>query len=106
MSLHTVKSYSLDRYCFKDAYIDVKGENVPFLKLLAQLIRKGVKVRLVHAKEPGHAFKKDFDKYPILYDGLERILCPCVHFKLLIFDCRETYICSMSLTGVGMGMKK
>lgn len=65
----------------KDTYIDVKGEEVPFLKQLAQLIRKGVEVRLIHAKEPGPAFREDFDKYPILYDGLERVLCPRVHSR-------------------------
>ena len=89
----------------KDTYIDVKCEEVPFLKQLAQLIRKGVEVRLIHAKEPGPAFREDFDKYPILYDGLERVLCPRVHFKMLIFDCEEAYIGSANLTGAGMGMK-
>lgn len=39
----------------KDAYIEVGDEKMPFLKLLAQLIRKGVEVRLIHAKEPGPA---------------------------------------------------
>ena len=64
-----------------------------------------MEVRLIHAKEPGPAFREDFDKYPILYDGLERVLCPRVHFKMLIFDCEEAYIGSANLTGEGMGMK-
>ena len=51
----------------------------PFLEVLAKLIKKGVAVRLIHAKEPGLVFREDFDKYPILYDGLERVLCPRVH---------------------------
>ena len=58
----------------KDAYIEDKGEKMPFLKLMAQLIRKGVEIRLIHAKEPGPAFREDFDKYPVLYDRLERVL--------------------------------
>lgn len=66
---------------------------------------QGLEVRLIHAKEPGPAFREDFDKYPILYDGLERVLCPRVHFKMLIFDCEEAYIGSANLTGAGMGMK-
>lgn len=89
----------------KDAYIEMKGEKVPFLKLLAQLIRKGVEVRLIHAKEPGPAFREDFDKYPALFDGLERVLCPRVHFKMIVFDCKEVYIGSANLTGAGIGMK-
>ena len=51
----------------------------PFLALIVQLIRRGVEVRLIHAKELGPYFREDFDKYPILYDRLERVLCPCVH---------------------------
>ena len=58
----------------KDAYIEDKGEKMPFLKLMAQLIRKGVEIRVIHAKEPGPAFREDFDKYPVLYDRLERVL--------------------------------
>lgn len=89
----------------KDAYIEHKGENIPFLKLLAQLIRKGVEIRLIHAKEPGPAFREDFDKYPVLYERLERVLCPRVHFKMIVFDCKEVYIGSANLTGAGIGMK-
>ncbi|RRD76946.1 phospholipase [Alloprevotella sp. OH1205_COT-284] len=89
----------------KDAYIEVKGEKQPFLKLLALLIRKGVEIRLIHAKEPGVAYREDFDKYPVLYDRLERVMCPRVHFKMIIFDCQEVYIGSANLTGAGMGMK-
>ena len=89
----------------KKFYVAAGKEKKPFLALLAQFIRKGVEVRLIHAKEPGPAFREDFDKYPILYDGLERVLCPRVHFKMLIFDCEEAYIGSANLTGAGMRMK-
>ena len=89
----------------KKFYVAAGKEKKPFLALLAQFIRKGVEVRLIHAKEQGPAFREDFDKYPILYDGLERVLCPRVHFKMLIFDCEEAYIGSANLTGAGMGMK-
>lgn len=89
----------------KDLYIDEGGQKKPFLALLAKLIRQGVEVRLIHAKEPGQNFREDFDKYPILYDGLERVLCPRVHFKMIVFDCKEVYIGSANLTGAGIGMK-
>lgn len=89
----------------KDCFLDMKGEKMPFLKLLAQLIMKGVEVRLIHAKEPGPAFREDFDKFPVLYDRLERVLCPRVHFKIFVFDCQEVYIGSANLTGAGIGMK-
>ena len=85
--------------------MEAEKEKKPFLALLAQLIRKGVEVRLIHAKEPGPAFREDFDKYPVLYDRLERVLCPRVHFKMLVFDCKDVYIGSANLTGAGIGMK-
>ena len=60
---------------------------------------------LIHAKEPGPNFREDFDRYPILFTGLERALCPRVHFKLIILDCKMAYIGSANLTGAGIGMK-
>lgn len=85
----------------KDLYLD----NEPFLSVLAQLIERGVCVRLIHAKEPGPIFREEFDRYPVLFTGLERVLCPRVHFKMMIFDWREAYIGSANLTGAGIGMK-
>ena len=89
----------------KDLYVKVGSQTKPFLAVLAQLIKKGVEVRLIHAKEPGPAFREDFDKYPALFDGLERALCPRVHFKILVFDNQVAYIGSANLTGAGIGMK-
>ena len=89
----------------KDVYVDVDGEVKPLLGLIAQLIRRGVEVRLIHAKEPGPNFREDFDKYPVLYDRLERVLCPRVHFKMFVFDGKEVYVGSANLTGAGIGMK-
>lgn len=77
----------------------------PFLKVLADLLHRGVSVRLIHAKEPGPNFRADFDQYPVLAQSLERVLCPRVHFKLMIFDLQTAYIGSANLTGAGMGMK-
>ena len=89
----------------KDLYVEVGDEKKPFLALIAQLIRRGVEVRLIHAKEPGPNFREDFDKYPVLYGRLERVLCPRVHFKMLVFDGKEVYVGSANLTGAGIGMK-
>ena len=89
----------------KDVYIEAGKEKIPFLALIAQLIKRGVEVRLIHAKEPGPNFREDFDKYPVLFDRMERVLCPRVHFKMIVFDCKEVYIGSANLTGAGIGMK-
>lgn len=89
----------------KDLYFGQGSAKVPFLKVLSDLIQRGVEIRLIHAKEPGPNFRKDFDKYPVLSKGLERVLCPRVHFKMIIFDLNVAYIGSANLTGAGIGMK-
>ena len=89
----------------KDLHVKQGNSTVSFLKILSDLILKGVEVRLIHAKEPGPNFRKDFDKYHTLINGLERVLCPRVHFKLMIFDLEAAYIGSANLTGAAMGMK-
>lgn len=89
----------------KDLYVrDTRGMK-PLLKVLSDLVKSGVEIRLIHAKEPGPAFREDFDKYPALIKGMERVLCPRVHFKIIIFDLKTTYIGSANLTGSGLGMK-
>ena len=85
----------------KDLYFG----NKPFLEVIAVLLKRGVEVRLIHAKEPGPIFREEFDKYPILFKNLERVLCPRVHFKMMVFDYREAYIGSANLTGAGIGAK-
>ena len=89
----------------KDLYVSAGGDSQPFLAVLDALVRRGVEVRLLHAKEPGPAFQEDFDRYPMLIKRLQRRLCPRVHFKMIIFDCETAYIGSANLTGAGIGMK-
>lgn len=76
----------------KDLHVKAGNKTKPFLGVLADLLKRGVEIRLIHAKEPGPAFREDFDRYPILKTGLERMLCPRVHFKMLIFDFETAYI--------------
>ena len=89
----------------KDLYVHRAGSMVPFLKILSDLIERGVAIRLLHGKEPGPAFRRDFDRYPNLIAGMERILCPRVHFKSVIVDGSLAYSGSANLTGAGMGAK-
>ena len=81
----------------KDLYVKVGSGTEPFLAVFSQLLRRKVEIRLIHAK--------DFDRYPLLARGLERALCPRVHFKMLVFDGAAAYIGSANLTGAGIGMK-
>ena len=89
----------------KDLYVAQGKMEKPFLGVLSDLIGKGVEVRLIHAKEPGPNFREDFDRYPRLATMLERVLCPRVHFKIIIIDQSVCYVGSANLTGAGMGMK-
>ena len=89
----------------KDLHVSRGKRMVPFLAILSTLVNRGVAVRLLHAGEPGPAFRKDFDRYPNLIDGMERIRCPRVHFKCVVVDGQFAYSGSANLTGAGMGAK-
>ena len=89
----------------KDLHVDKRGRMVPFLEVLSDLAKKKVEIRLLHAKEPGKAFREDFDRYPNLIGGIERILCPRVHLKSVVIDGQFAYTGSANLTGAGMGAK-
>ncbi len=89
----------------KDLYVKQNDNAVPFLKKLNDLLKRGVEVRLLHAKEPGQPFRDDFDKFPLLWSELDRRLCPRVHCKLIAIDSEFVYIGSANMTGAGMGMK-
>lgn len=89
----------------KDLHVKAGNKTEPFLGLLSRLLKRGVEIRLIHAKEPGPSFRDDFDRYPILSTMLERVLCPRVHFKIMILDFHTAYIGSANLTGAGFGMK-
>ena len=71
--------------------------------IVAELLKRGVDVMLIHAKEPGPNFREDFARFPILFTKLRRVLCPRVHFKILIFDTSVVYIGSANLTVIIAG---
>ncbi|MFK7957804.1 MAG: phospholipase D-like domain-containing protein [Lysobacterales bacterium] len=92
----------------KDLHVEGSGKNfVPFLSVMADLVSRGVDLRLIHAKEPGPRFREDFDRFPklITSDRFERILCPRMHMKAIVVDARIAYVGSANLTGAGIGAK-
>jgi phosphatidylserine/phosphatidylglycerophosphate/cardiolipin synthase-like enzyme len=89
----------------KDLYVDRHGKMVPFLELLSSLCAKRVELRLLHAKQPGPRFWRDYKHYPKLDEGLEMMLCPRVHLKAAIIDGERAYSGSANLTGAGVGAK-
>ncbi len=89
----------------KDLHVNKRGKMVPFLEILSDLVKQNVSIRLIHAKEPGKAFREDFDRYPNLIGGLERLLCPRIHLKCVVVDGVFAYTGSANLTGAGLGAK-
>ncbi len=91
----------------KDLHVASGKRFVPFVQVLARLVREGVEVRLIHAKEPGPRFRKDFDQYPefVESDLFEQVLCPRMHMKVMIIDGVVAMVGSANLTGAGMGAK-
>jgi len=89
----------------KDLYVKKLARMVPFLEILSDLAERHVEIRLLHAKKPGPAFQRDFDRYPHLTTGMEQVLCPRVHLKSVIIDGMFAYAGSANLTGAGMGAK-
>jgi len=89
----------------KDLHVHHKGTVKSFLSVIDSLLKKKVAVRLLHAREPGVNFRKSFDKYPLLWENMERQLCPRVHFKHIIIDGKFAYTGSANLTGAGLGIK-
>jgi phosphatidylserine/phosphatidylglycerophosphate/cardiolipin synthase-like enzyme len=89
----------------KDLHVRRGRRMAPFLGVISELVDRNVSVRLLHAKEPGPMYRKDFDRYPNLIEGMEQIICPRVHFKAVVVDGKFAYTGSANLTGAGMGAK-
>lgn len=82
----------------KDLYVLQGKMEMPFLGVLSDLIGKGV-------KEPGTNFREDFDRYPRLATMLERVMCPRIHFKIIVIDQTVCYVGSANLTSASIGIK-
>lgn len=89
----------------KDLHVRSRNSVKPFLSVLNDLAKKKVAIRLLHAKDPGINFRNSFDKFPVLWEYMERQLCPRVHFKHIIIDGKMAYTGSANLTGAGLGIK-
>lgn len=82
------------------------GRFRPVVALFADLVKRGVEVRLLHAELPSRPFRQAFDERPaLLRSQMTLKICPRVHFKCVRVDGAWLYLGSANLTGAGLGAK-
>ena len=83
-----------------------RGNYRSVLKVFADLAKRGVELRILHASMPSRPFRKSFDAQPELVEGaLEMRMCPRVHLKTVVIDARLVYLGSANWTDAGLGAK-
>jgi len=76
------------------------------LQVFAELARRKVELRILHATPPSRAFRAELDRHPGLFGGgLQLRACPRVHFKAVVVDGTLLYLGSANWTGAGLGAK-
>lgn len=90
----------------KAMLVERNGEFVPIATLFADLAKRGVELKLLHAELPSRPFREAFDKQSrLVKGGLALRICPRVHFKAVLVDRAWLYLGSANLTGAGLGAK-
>lgn len=76
------------------------------LEVLADLSRRGLDLRILHAAMPSRAFRRSFDAQPeLVRGGVPMRMCPRVHLKTVVVDAGLLYLGSANWTGAGLGAK-
>lgn len=73
------------------------------VKILADLARRGVEVRLMHAGVPSAAALRELKG--VSHRNMVIRRCPRLHAKSVVVDYKRAYIGSANLTGAGLGAK-
>ncbi|MEM8608071.1 MAG: phospholipase D family protein [Myxococcota bacterium] len=83
-----------------------RGNYRSVLDAFAELVSRGVEIRLLHAGFPSRAFRRSFDSHPeLISGGLQMRTCPRVHLKTVVIDASLAYLGSANWTGAGLGAK-
>ncbi len=83
-----------------------RGNYRSVLEVFAELARRGVELRILHASVPSRAYRRSFDAQPdLVAGGIEMRVCPRVHLKTVVVDARLVYLGSANWTGAGLGAK-
>lgn len=76
------------------------------IEVFEELAKRKVELRILHAKLPSLAFRKELDRHPLLIKGgIELRMCLRVHMKVVIVDGTMMYLGSANWTGAGLGAK-
>ena len=89
----------------KDMQVKQLGRYHSILGSFAAMSGKGLEIRLIHAGKVSAAFQESFRRFPELARMMETLICPRVHFKMVIVDGVWAYTGSANFTGAGMGIK-
>jgi len=90
----------------KEMQVEREGRFVSILDVFAELARRGVELRILHAELPSRPFRAAFDrKRKLVAGGLQLKVCPRVHLKAVLVDGAWLYLGSANLTGAGLGAK-
>lgn len=88
----------------KDLHIREGGRHHSILDSFTSMANAGISIRVIHAAEPSGPFRASFDKHRELIRGdVEFLLCPRLHFKIVVVDGRLAYTGSANFTGAGLG---
>ncbi len=91
----------------KDLHIREGNRYHSILDKFAAMANQGVSIRIMHASEPSGPFRESFDRHRELIRGdVEFLLCPRLHFKVVVVDGRLAYTGSANFTGAGLGIRK
>jgi phosphatidylserine/phosphatidylglycerophosphate/cardiolipin synthase-like enzyme len=78
---------------------------VSILETFADLTKKGVEIRMLHAATPSRAFRSTLARGKLARPGFEMRACPRVHLKMIAVDGASLYLGSANFTGAGLGAK-
>lgn len=82
-----------------------RGRYVSVLERLAEMARRGVELRMIHATKPSQAFRASLARRAVVRDRLVMRQCVRNHMKLIVADGRVAYVGSANFTGAGLGAK-
>lgn len=93
----------------KELWVEAGGRRRGYRSIVdvfADLVERGVEIKLLHAELPSRRFRAAFDRHPALVrGGLQLKMCPRVHLKAVVVDGARCYLGSANFTGAGLGAK-